>query len=176
MSDATVAAADLAAAESILEKHDVGSPVSAGSARVSGESGELLIPILQDIQDAYGYLPKEVLEWVSKRTGIALSRMYGVITFYTQFHLHPKGKHTIRCCQGTACHVKGATRVGDAIVEHLGIDEGETTEDGQFTFETVQCLGTCFLAPVVMVDDDYHGEMTADSVKKVLDRYAKGDG
>ncbi len=174
--DATTGAAvDMAAAESILEKYGIGAGDAMRSGARERESEEFLIPILQDLQDAYGYLPREALEWVGARAGIPVGRMYGVITFYTQFHLEPKGLHTVRCCQGTACHVKGAMRVTDAICEHLGVEEGETTEDGLFTFETVQCLGTCFLAPVVMVDEDYHGEMSADSVKKVLDAYRRAD-
>ena len=97
--------------------------------------------------------------------------MYGVITFYTQFYLKPKGRHTIRCCEGTACHVKGGKRIAESIVEELGVEEGETTGDMKFTFETVQCLGTCFLAPVVMIDGDYYGEMTKEKLVKVLNRY-----
>jgi NADH-quinone oxidoreductase subunit E len=159
---------DLAAADAILEAHGLDSPRRL--ARHS-RAKELLIPLLQEIQETYGYLPKPVLEHVSRATGITLSSMYGVITFYTQFYLAPRGRHIVRCCQGTACHVKGAMRVSDAVEEHLGIGEGETTEDGRYTFEIVQCLGTCFLAPVVMIDDDYHGELTAESIRKVLDRY-----
>jgi NADH:ubiquinone oxidoreductase subunit E len=132
---------------------------------------ELLIPLLQELQNGYGYLPMEVLKWVSGRTGIPMSRIYGVITFYTQFYLEPKGRHTIRCCEGTACHVKGGKRVAEAIVDELGVEAGGTTPDMKFTFETVQCLGTCFLAPVVMVDGDYYGEMTKDKLIKVLKQY-----
>lgn len=158
---------DLAPAEAILDTH------RASGKSDDGHESELLIPLLQDIQDSYGYLPREILEWLNRQTGISLARMYGVITFYAQFHLEPKGLHTVRCCQGTACHVKGGKAVADAISDHLGVSDGGTTDDKLFTYETVQCLGTCFLAPVVMVDDDYHGEMTGESVKKVLKRYAK---
>ena len=132
---------------------------------------ELLIPLLQDLQDAYGYLPKQILDWVSEHTGIQASRMYGVITFYTQFYLKPKGRHTIRCCEGTACHVKGANRLAESIEDELGVSSGSTTKDMKFTFETVQCLGTCFLAPVVMIDDDYYGEMTKERIPKILKKY-----
>ena len=124
-----------------------------------------------ELQDAYGYLPPPVLSWVSKRTGIPTSRIYGVITFYAQFYLEPHGKHTIRCCQGTACHVKGGKRIADAIKQTLHVDEGGTTEDLRFTFETVACLGTCFLAPVMMVDNDYYGQLTADRIAGILNRY-----
>ena len=163
-------APDVGAAREILQQYE---PFRAGPAAGPDRerAGELLIPLLQDIQDAYGYLPLEVLEWVSGETGIPLSRMYGVISFYSPFYLKPKGKHTVRCCQGTACYVKGSKAVADAIAEHLGVEDGDTTSDMLFTYETVQCLGTCFLAPVVMVGDDYHSEMTQDSVKKTLARY-----
>jgi len=131
-----------------------------------------LIPILQQIQDAYGYLPGEILMEVSKRTGIHASRMYGVATFYEQFHLEPQGRHTIKCCRGTACHVEGSREIINATKRHLGIDQGETTEDMLFTLETVACLGTCFLAPVMMVDKDYYGHVTANNVKPIINRYS----
>ena len=130
-----------------------------------------LIPILQGIQDVYGFLPPDVLMEVSRVTRIPASRMYGVATFYEQFHLEPRGRHIIRCCRGTACHVRGGADIADAIRRHLGIDEGETTDDLRFTFETVACLGTCFLAPVIMVDN-YYGLLTPDKVTKVLDGYS----
>ena len=168
---------DIGPARDILEKHGAidGSRETNGSRAAHGfpasHVSEILIPCLQDIQSHYGYLPRPVLEWVSSETGIPTARMYGVITFYSQFYLDPKGRHTIRCCEGTACHVKGAKRIAEGISEEIGVDEGGTTKDMNFTFETVQCLGTCFLAPVVMVDDDYYGEMTKDRVARVLKRY-----
>ncbi len=131
-----------------------------------------LIPILQQIQESYGYLPPAVLEELSSRSGIAASKIYGVVTFYEQFYLTPHGRHTIRCCRGTACHVKGGTEIIGAIERTLGISSGETTEDMKFTFETVACLGTCFLAPVIMVDDDYYGHLSADKIKDILERYS----
>jgi NADH-quinone oxidoreductase subunit E len=138
-------------------------------------NAELLIPLLQRLQAEYGYLPPEVLSWVSTETGIPTSRMYGVITFYSQFYTAPRGRHIVRCCQGTACHVKGGKRVAEALTEKLGIGEGETTPDGNFTFEAVQCLGTCFLAPVAMVDDDYYGQLTHESAPKILEQYMDND-
>lgn len=138
-------------------------------------NAELLIPLLQRLQAEYGYLPPEVLSWVSKETGIPTSRMHGVITFYSQFYTSPRGRHTVRCCEGTACHVKGGKRVAEALTEELGIREGETTADGTFTYEAVQCLGTCFLAPVVMVDDDYYGQLTHESAPKILEQYRDND-
>jgi NADH-quinone oxidoreductase subunit E len=131
-----------------------------------------LIPILQKIQGVYGYLPPSVIMAMSKRTGIAASRIYGVATFYEQFYLEPHGRHTIRCCRGTACHVKGGTNIINAIGQFLSVSEGGTTEDMRFTFETVACLGTCFLAPVMMVDNDYYGHLTPNKVKDILERYS----
>ena len=130
-----------------------------------------LIPILQKIQDAYGYLPPSVLTAASDRTGVAASRIYGVATFYEQFHLEPHGRNTIKCCRGTACHVKGGRNIIRAISRTLGVEESETTEDMRFTFETVACLGTCFLGPVIMVNNDYYGHLAPNKVKDILERY-----
>ena len=123
---------------------------------------EMLIPILQNVQDRHGYLPKGVLKQVSDHTSIPLSRIFGVATFYEQFYLEPRGRHVVKCCRGTACHVKGAANLIDALKNELGVEDGETTKDLKFTFETVACLGTCFLAPVIMVDSDYYGSVTAN--------------
>jgi NADH-quinone oxidoreductase subunit E len=131
-----------------------------------------LIPILQKVQQVYGYLPPGVLMAVSERTGIPASRIYGVTTFYEQFHLEPHGRHTIRCCRGTACHVKGGPNIAGAVRRVLGVEAGETTADMRFTFETVACLGTCFLAPAMMVNNDYYGHLTANKVRGILERYA----
>jgi len=133
--------------------------------------GDGLVPILQQVQGAYGYLPKSILMAVSERTGIAASRIYGVATFYEQFHLEPRGRHTIKCCSGTACHVKGGTWIAEAIRLVLGVEPGETTADMCFTFETVACLGTCFLAPVIMVNNDYYGNLSSRKIKKILEKY-----
>lgn len=142
-------------------------------AKLCGDAEEItperLIPILQDVQNKYGYLPEEVIKQVSDHTSIPLSRIFGVATFYEQFHLEPRGQNIIKCCRGTACHVKGATNLIDAIKNELGVDEGETTDDMKFTFETVACLGTCALAPVMMVNEVYHGKMTAKSIKKIIE-------
>lgn len=131
-----------------------------------------LIPILQKIQGAYGYLPAEILFEVSKRTGLHVNHMFGVATFYEQFHLEPRGRHTIKCCRGTACHVKGGREIASAVKRQLGVEEGCTTEDMRFTFETVACLGTCFLAPVVMVNNDYYGTVTTSRIKTIIEKYA----
>jgi len=132
-----------------------------------------LIPLLQEIQTGYGYLPRTVLLEMSRRTGIPASRMYGVVTFYSQFYLKPHGRHTIRACRGTACHVLGGKGVADSISRHLAISEGQTTADNQFTFETVACLGTCFLAPMMMVDSDYYGLLTPQKINNMLEQYAR---
>ncbi len=130
-----------------------------------------LIPLLQQIQGEYGYLPEHILEHVSHRTGIPTSRMYGVITFYAQFSLAPRGRHTVRCCRGTACHVRGSMAVREAVAGALGVGEGETREDHQFSFEAVACLGTCFLAPVMMVNDHYFGLLTPEKAVSALSTY-----
>ena len=130
-----------------------------------------LIPILQQVQDQYGYLPQDVLVEVSQHTAIPISRIYGVATFYEQFYLKPHGRHTIKCCRGTACHVNGVSKIIDTISQQLGIEASQTTADGRYTFETVACLGTCFLAPVMMVDDDYYGNLKSDQIKDILEKY-----
>jgi len=130
-----------------------------------------LVPILQQVQKAYGYLPKPILMEVSERTGISASQIYGVATFYEQFYLEPHGRHTVRCCRGTACHVKGGPNIIKAIKNTLGIEPNETTEDMRYTFETVACLGTCFLAPVMMVNNDYYGHLNPRKIKSILERY-----
>ncbi|MHC4727719.1 MAG: NADH-quinone oxidoreductase subunit NuoE [Planctomycetota bacterium] len=131
-----------------------------------------LIPILQEVQKAYGYLPKPILMEVSERTGIPASRIYGVATFYEQFYLEPRGRHTVKCCRGTACHVRGGPDIIKAIEQALGIEQNQTTDDMRYTFETVACLGTCFLAPVIMVNNDYYGHLSSGKIKSILEKYA----
>ena len=131
-----------------------------------------LIPILQEIQKTYGYLPNTVLVELSGRMGFSMSRIYGVVTFYEQFHLEPHGRHTIRCCRGTACHVNGGHDTANAIKQVLNVEPGQTTENMQFTFETVACLGTCFLAPVMMIDNDYYGHLSTDKIGSILEKYS----
>ncbi len=138
------------------------------------DSGNL-IGVLQAVQDCFGYLPGSALQQISRRANVPLSRVYGVVTFYAQFYTEPRGRHTVRCCRGTACHVKGAGRIIDAIQQILGIDEGQTTEDMQFSLESVACLGTCFLAPVMMIDNQYYGKLTSQRVQSVLGSYRTGE-
>ncbi len=130
-----------------------------------------VIPILQGIQEKYGYLPPEILERFSELTSIPLAQIYGVATFFAQFRFEPRGKHLIRVCHGTACHVNGAERISSAIEEYLGIKEKETTLDGKFSVENVACLGCCSLAPVVMIDEKTYGRLTGEQIKKILKGY-----
>lgn len=130
-----------------------------------------LIAVLQEVQGKLGYLPASALSEMSLRMRIPLSSIYGVVSFYAQFYTEPHGRHTVRCCNGTACHVKGARRVLDAVKAALGIDEGQTTDDMMFYLETVACLGTCFLAPAMMIDNQYYGMLNSRRVKEILNSF-----
>ncbi len=146
-------------------------PLNKILALIPATDSNKLIPFLQEIQNAYGYLPPRVLNELSSRTSIPASRIYGVATFYEQFYLEPRGRHTIRCCRGTACHVRSGSGIIEAIQNVLNVAPGETTEDMRFTFETVACLGTCFLAPVIMVNKDYYGNLTPNKIQGILEKY-----
>ena len=132
-----------------------------------------LITILQKTQDIYGYLSVDAINYIAEATGIKPAKIYGVATFYAQFRLKPVGKNLIMLCQGTACHVNGSQLIEEAITEHLGIHDGETTEDTLFTLNNVACLGCCSLAPVMMVKnaegDETYGNLTKTKVKQILD-------
>ena len=141
---------------------------------VSAESN--LIGVLQEVQARLGYLPPEALEAVSRRIKIPLSRIYGVVSFYAQFYTEPHGRHTIRCCRGTACHVRGGKRVIDAVKAELGIEEEQTTEDMMFTLQTVACLGACALGPVMVVDSTYYGNMDPRKALGVVQMYQEDSG
>lgn len=143
--------------QTMLEKH-------------KGKKGSL-IPALQEIQNHYGYLKKEALEEVSKSLQLSLAHVYGVATFYAQFHLKPRGRWVIRVCLGTACHVRGAEKIMQKVKEKLMIGPGETTEDLRFTIEPVACIGCCGLAPVMMINDNTHGRLKPDEIRKILDMY-----
>ena len=132
-----------------------------------------VIGLLQDIHEAYGYLPEDTLNEVSAEIEVPLSTLYSLATFYSSFRLEPMGKHHICACVGTACHVKGAPFVVETIERELGIKSGDTTPDKQFTFDTVNCLGACALAPLVVVDDEYSGKMDQSKIGKLLDNYRK---
>jgi NADH-quinone oxidoreductase subunit E len=136
-----------------------------------GERGAL-IPVLQEAQNVYGYLPEEVLRRISRDLKVPLSKIYGVITFYAQFYLTPRGKHVVKSCQGTACHVRGAKGVLDSLCRELKVEPGGTTGDFRFSLETVACVGTCFLAPVIMIDRDYYGKLTPKRAVDALKKYS----
>lgn len=140
--------------DSIIDKHDI-------------EEGSL-IPILQDIQTEYSYLPKEALEHVSQRLNIPMVQIFGVATFFKAFSLKPKGKNQIHVCMGTACHVRGAKNVLENLERELGIKAGDTTDDGEYTLETVNCVGACALGPVVVNNEKHHGQMTPIKVESLL--------
>ncbi len=141
---------------------------------VSSESN--LISVLQEVQARFGYLPAPALEEISRRTKIRLSRVYGVVSFYAQFYTEPHGRHTIRCCRGTACYVRGGQRVIDAVKAELGVEEEQTTEDMMFTLQTVACLGACALGPLMVVDSTYHGNMDPRKALRVLQMYQEDSG
>lgn len=127
-----------------------------------------VIPILQQIQEAYGYLPKEIMVLTSKKTGIPISQLYGVATFYAQFHLTPRGRHIIRVCDGTACHVRGSEKIIQSIENAFAVGAGKTSADLKYTLEIVYCVGSCGLAPVAVVDDTVHGHAKPEPFVRVL--------
>ena len=131
----------------------------------------LLVSILQDVQAEYNYLPEDAIVEVSNGLSVPLSQVYSVATFFKSFNLKPRGRHIINVCLGTACHVRGGVRVLEKIERELGIKSGGTTEDLRFTVETVNCVGACALGPIAIIDGEYSGEMTADKVKPLVERY-----
>lgn len=139
-------------------------------AKYEGVKGAL-IPILQEVQSLYNYLPKDALEYVAVQTGTSIAQIYGVVTFYSQFHLNPRGRNIIRVCQGTACHVRGGKTILQALEKELDIKAGHTTDDLRFTLETVARIGACGLAPVMQVNEDTHGRLTPDKLKAILAKY-----
>ena len=128
-----------------------------------------LIPILQDVQDCLSYLSPEAVERIARHLGLSENDVFGVATFYAQFRFHPPGKHHVKVCQGTACHVRGSGLILESVVRRLGIASGETTEDGNFSLERVACFGSCALAPVVVVDERVYGRMTARKTEKLIE-------
>lgn len=150
---------DLQAVYDILDRH-------------VGEKG-MLIPVLQEVQDVYGYVPEEAANAVADGMGIYRSQVYGVLTFYTQFHLSPRGRHIIRACAGTACHVKGGKQVINRMEAVLGVGHGGTTEDLVFSFEHVACIGACGLAPVIMIDENAYGNLDPNKAETILKKFRK---
>lgn len=134
-----------------------------------------LMPVLQEAQDIYGYLPYEIQQRISDALNIPISDVYGVASFYSQFNLTPKGKHQISVCLGTACYVKGASKVLERIEEKLGIKNGECTQDRLFSIDSCRCVGACGLAPVIMIDDEVYGNLDVDKVDAILDMYIENE-
>ncbi|UCB48421.1 MAG: NAD(P)H-dependent oxidoreductase subunit E [Deltaproteobacteria bacterium] len=135
-----------------------------------------LIPLLQDVQEAFGYIPPESIETIAEALNIFPSLVQGVITFYAGFSLEPKGKYVVRVCRGTACHVKGGRSILRLMKRELELDEGETSPDYQFTLETVACLGACFLAPTMMINRAYFGRLSPPKVTSIMAEYGKQKG
>ncbi len=136
-----------------------------------GERAEL-VPLLQEVQAHFSYLPEEVLLGIATFTGIPESEAYSIATFYNQFSLTPRGKYIVKVCLGTACHIQDGPRILDAVEGELAINPGGTTEDNRFSLERVACVGSCALAPIMVVDENVYGKMTTKKVKEVLERYA----
>ncbi|HPY97520.1 MAG: NADP-reducing hydrogenase subunit HndA [Firmicutes bacterium ADurb.Bin099] len=130
-----------------------------------------LIPVLHEAQEIYGYLPLSVQEAVADALEIPLSEVYGVVTFYTHFSLYPKGKYKIQICLGTACYVKGANNILEELKKRLGIDVGQSTEDGKFSLDACRCVGACGIAPVMMINDDVYGSLAVSDVADILKKY-----
>ena len=148
---------------------------AANIVKKAGKGRDTCIGILQELQVAYGYLHAEVLRYVIDNTRISMRQIYGVATFYDQFRFTPVGRHMIRVCHGTACHVNGAERISQAVENVLKIKNHETTDDGLFTLESVACLGCCSLAPVMMVDNTVYGRLTPGEARKIIKTCQKKD-
>lgn len=136
----------------------------------NGQKGALM-PILQEAQGIYGYLPVEVQQMIADRMDISLEEVYGVVSFYAQFNLNPKGTYKIAVCLGTACYVKGSQKIIDRISEKLGIKAGEITADGKYSLDATRCIGACGLAPVMTVNDEVYGRLVPEDVDKILEKY-----
>ncbi len=139
--------------------------------RQSRNKKDALIPLLQDIQAIYGYVPSEAVDLIAKELSIFPVEIYGILTFYTQFYLTARGRYTIKVCQGTACHVMGGKEILDYLSDKLGIRKGETTPDGMFSLERVACLGCCGMAPVIVVGSDFYGRCSIQKIDELLDKY-----
>ncbi len=139
-------------------------------AECKDEKGALM-PILQKAQDIYGYLPREVQTIIAREMEVPLEKVYGVVTFYSQFSLYPKGRYKVSVCLGTACYVKGAGNIFDELQVLLGIEDGGCTEDGKFSLESCRCIGACGLAPVLMINDDVYGRLSINELSGILAKY-----
>jgi NADH-quinone oxidoreductase E subunit len=134
---------------------------------------DTLIPILQEMQEALGYLSRESIARIAEHLGLPPSKVYGVATFYNQFRFQPRGRFHVQLCRGTACHVKGSAAVLESMKRTLGVDSGQTTRDGLFSLEVVACIGACGLAPVISVDGEFHAGVTPESAKTIIDSYRR---
>ena len=139
--------------------------------RYKGAGRDALIPLLQDVQEAHGYLSKEAVEEIGKHLNLRTSKIYGVATFYNQFRFHPPGKYHIQVCRGTACHVKNSLHILEAVQSALGISAGQTTRDKMFSLEVVACMGACGLSPVICVNGEFYAKVTPAKVKKIIESY-----
>ena len=139
--------------------------------KANNDKKGFLIPVLHKAQEIFGYLPNEVQAFVAENMNVSVSTVMGVVTFYSFFRMNPVGRHTITVCMGTACYVRGAKKIMEAVEKTLGIKPGETTEDRRFSLGVQRCLGACGLAPVIMVDNDVHGRMTARKLEEILELY-----
>jgi len=139
------------------------------------QRGGMLLPLLEDINAEYGYLPEEVLRLITSELDYPLSQLYSLATFYNLFRLEPRGRHLILVCQGTACYVRGGQRILESVEAVLGVKEGETTSDRQFTVESVRCMGCCSLAPVLRVDEDTYGRMRAGRIRDIVKKYRRNE-
>ena len=135
------------------------------------ETPGALIPVLHEAQDLYGYLPFEVQKIIADGLDIPVAKVYGVVTFYSQFSLTPKGKYRISVCLGTACYVKGAAEILDKLKERLSIDVGECTDDGLFSLDSCRCIGACSLAPVVTINEEVYGKLVPEDIDGIIDKY-----
>jgi len=144
-------------------------------ARYQGDAG-MLIPMMQDLQTECGYLPAEQLRTLSRQLDVPLVRVYGVATFYSSFRLAPKGRHEVTLCMGTVCYLKGANRISEAICEEFGVEPGSTTADRLFTLQAVNCVGACAVAPVMLVDGEYHQGVTPDSAVDIVRALSLDEG
>lgn len=139
--------------------------------RYPGAGRDKLIPILQEVQEADGYISREAVALIGRHLGVPASKIYGVATFYNQFRFTPKGRYHIMVCRGTACHVKGSADILERLERALGITAGQTSRDGRFSIEVVACIGACGLAPVICVNGEYHGKLTGDAVERIVKSY-----
>lgn len=147
-----------------MEKSDINSVIES----FPYSKREYLIPILQEIQEIQGYISREAIQLISKHLNLPASKIYGVATFYNQFRFNPPGKYHIQICRGTACHVKGSSKLMDTLVRELKINSGQTTRDGLFSLEVVACLGACGLAPVMCINGEFYANVTSDLIKRFI--------